>query len=87
MCSIGVLKFGCERSTVYVGFGLLVMDFIVFFLIWLVVGCFGFYLLDKESRQEADFLRFMVFVTVIPAPFLLYLIYALLRLLFGYHPR
>jgi hypothetical protein len=63
------------------------MDFIVVALIWLVLGFFGFYLLDRESRKQADFFRFVLFVTIIPAPFLLYLMYAILRLVFSYNPR
>ena len=65
----------------------MIMDFVMLALVWLMVGGFGFFLLDKESRNEADFLRFFIFIAIIPIPFLAYLVFAFFRLVIGYSAR
>ena len=65
----------------------MIMDFVLLALVWLMVGGFGFFLLDKESRDEAHFLQFFIFIAIIPIPFLAYLVFAFFRLLIGYSAR
>jgi hypothetical protein len=65
----------------------MIMDFVLLAVVWLLIGGFGFFLLDKESREEADFLRFFIFIAIIPFPFLAYLVYAFFRLVLGYSTR
>ncbi len=65
----------------------MIMDFVMLTLVWLVIGSFGFFLLDKESRNEADFFRFFIFIAIIPIPFIAYLVYAFFKLVLGYSAR
>jgi len=51
-------------------------------VIWCVVGLFGFMLLSVQERNNLSFLKFLLFILLIPVPFLLYGIFAVFSIIF-----
>ncbi len=51
-------------------------------VIWSMVGLFGFMLLSVHERKNLSFLKFLLFVLIIPVPFLMYGVFALFSILF-----
>jgi len=58
------------------------MELFVFAVIWVVVGLIGFLLLDNKERMSISYIRFLVFLAIVPIPILLYTAFAFLSILF-----
>ncbi len=50
--------------------------------VWLMVGLFGFMLLSVHERNNLSFFKFLLFLLIVPVPFLMYGIFALLSIIF-----
>ncbi len=51
-------------------------------VIWLMVGLFGFMLLSVHERNNLSFFKFLLFLILVPVPFLFYSMFALLSIMF-----
>ncbi len=50
--------------------------------IWLMIGVFGFVLLDIREAKKINFVSFVLFLAIVPIPILLYSFFAFFSVLF-----
>lgn len=50
--------------------------------IWLMIGVFGFVLLDIREAKKINFISFVLFLAIVPVPIILYSIFALFSVIF-----
>jgi len=58
------------------------MELFVITVIWVVVGLFGFLLLDAKERRNISYIRFLLFLAIVPIPIILYSVFAFLSIVF-----